>query len=127
MPALSHNFVLSISLILGWSFSLPVNLISFCCLAELNEERSLSGKFIRAEHCLAFMYCSCFNKINKRVEFLHKMKSVSFGVFLQFLEACRINPLNSEKIGSVKSWPTVSHLSREGDATEKGTEEKQEH
>lgn len=79
--ALSHNFVLSITLILGWSFSLPVNLISFCCLAELNEERSLSGKFVRAEHCLAFMYCSCFSKINKRVEFLHKMKSVSFGVF----------------------------------------------
>lgn len=120
--ALSHNFVLSIKLILGWSFSLPVNLISFCCLADLNEERSLSAEFVRAEHCLAFMYCSCFNKIDKRVEFLHKIKSVSFVFCVQFLEACGINPLNSEKIGSVKSWPTVSHLSREGDATEKGTE-----
>lgn len=129
--ALSHNFVLSITLILGWSFSLPVNLISFCCLADLNEDCSLSGKFVRAEHCLAFMYCSCFNKINKRVDFKYKYRPFTFsikwslcllGFFVQFLEACRINPLNSEKIGSVKSCPTVSHLSREGDATEKCTE-----
>lgn len=77
--ALSHNFVLSITLLLGWSFSLPVNLISFCCLAELNEERSLSGKFVRAEHCLAFMYCSCFSKINKRVECLLGFFCTVFG------------------------------------------------
>lgn len=48
---------------------------------------------------------------------------MSFGGFLySFWKLAGLIHLTVEKIGSVKSWPTVSHLSREGDATEKGTE-----